>query len=170
MVSSLGQSGITCQKLTAESFKAYGNVIQSYGSAENAPEGIATQLAPDGKTIKFHELSPVSNSYPAEAGATTGVSVFRCTEKEGMQKGKAWPVHFLERHPFTEQAFIPMGIASVSPCSMSMTRDLYWILKRRFLQWPGKVEEPLEGGAAYVVIVADKGAGKSWPWTRCRHK
>ena len=81
---------------------------------ENAPQGVASQVAPDGKTIKFHELSPVTNSYPAEVNATTAVSVFRCTEKEGMRKGKPWPVHFLERHPFTEQAFLPMGIASVS--------------------------------------------------------
>jgi allantoicase len=114
MISSLGTSRIACQKLTADSFKAYGNVIQTYGSAENAPQGVASQVSPDGKTIKFYELAPVRERYSSETGATTGVSVFRCTAKDGMGKAKPWPIHFMERHPSTEQAFIPMGIAEVS--------------------------------------------------------
>jgi hypothetical protein len=28
-------------------------------------------------------------------------------------------------------------------------------------QWTGKAEEPLDGGAAYVIIVADGGSGMS---------
>jgi ureidoglycolate hydrolase len=162
MVSSLGGSGITCQKLTADSFKAYGNVIQTYGSAENAPQGVASQVSPDGKTIKFHELSPVKNSYAAETGATTGISVFRCTVKDGMEKAKPWPVHLMERHPSTEQAFIPMGIAEVG-LRLQFVLALCWSDRNLLLmrQWTGKAEEPLDGGAAYVIIVADGGSGLS---------
>jgi allantoicase len=114
MVSSLGSSGISCAPLTAENFKAYGNVIQTWPKQSEAPSGIASQLSPDGKTIKYHELAPVTDTYAKELGASTNVSVFRCTVKEGMNKGKPWPVHFMERHPHTEQAFIPMGISTVS--------------------------------------------------------
>jgi allantoicase len=114
MVTSLGGSGIPCHKLSPDSFKNYGHVVQSYSSAAEAPKGIATFEAPDGKIIKFHEVAPVRNTYAVEAGASTGISVFRCTVKPGMQQGKPWPIHFMERHPHTDQAFIPMGISSVS--------------------------------------------------------
>jgi len=114
MVTSLAGSGIPCHKLTSENFKNYGHVVQAYSTAAEAPKGIATFEAPDGKTLKFHEVASVTNTYPATAAASTGISVFRCTEKSGMQQGKPWPIHFMERHPHTDQAFIPMGVSSVS--------------------------------------------------------
>jgi hypothetical protein len=49
------------------------------------------------KTRTYHDLAPVRSSYPADANATTDVSVFRCTPKAGMEKGNPWPVHLLER-------------------------------------------------------------------------
>lgn len=112
----LGNTTIPCLALTDAAFKPYGQVIQTFASAEDAPQGISVQAFSDGKTIKFHEVAPVKSLYPKEAHATVGVSVFRSTVKDGMRKGKPWPIHFLERHSLTEQAFLPMGVATVSLC------------------------------------------------------
>lgn len=124
---------IPCQLLTAEAFGKFGQVVQAYG--KQIPKGIQVDVDEKFKLRKFMDLAPVTQSYPEGSGATTAVSVFRCTVKEGMERGKQWPVHFLERHPYTEQTFIPMGTAT----------------------WKGKGEEPLQSGAAYVIIVAENG-------------
>ena len=50
----------------------------------------------------------LESSYPDEAGATAGLSVYRCKPIE-LSAGGLWDVKLLERHPATSQAFIPMG-------------------------------------------------------------
>ena len=99
--------------LTPEAFAPFGRVIQAYDDATAAPKGTKTSSANAGLAIKFHKLSLVESSYPKDTGATTGISVYRCQPLAVSDPGVI-PLNVLERHPFTNQAFIPMGQSSGS--------------------------------------------------------
>lgn len=127
-----GSSGnVACQPLTQDAFADFGHVVQGYNSAESAPTYARVATSAEFKNVKVMDLAPVAETYPADAGAKTGISVFRCTPKDGMEKGQPWPVKLMERcvlrcsgprgmfsdssrrHPYTEQTFLPMGLTTV---------------------------------------------------------
>jgi len=91
--------------LEAEAFSPFGRVIQAY---QNHPNGIKVTPANGGTANKYHKLSLLKAFYPSDAGATAGISVYRCQPLEDVVDGKI-VLKTLERHPFTNQAFIPMG-------------------------------------------------------------
>lgn len=94
--------------LTPEAFVTFGQVIQAYNDHNAAPRGTKVTPANGGTASKFHKLSLLSSSYPPEAGATTGLSVYRCQPLGNIVNGKS-ELTVLERHAFTNQAFVPMG-------------------------------------------------------------
>ncbi|THH32281.1 hypothetical protein EUX98_g1912 [Antrodiella citrinella] len=96
--------------LTPETFSPFGQVIQSYPDINAVPSPRNTKItgANQGTAIKYHKLAPIVSSYSAEAGATAGLSVYHC-QAITLEVGGIWPVKVLERHPCTNQAFIPMG-------------------------------------------------------------
>jgi allantoicase len=96
--------------LTPEAFSPYGQVIQSY-TDNSAPRSVKITPANFGTATKYHKLSLLESSYPGDAGATTGVSVYRCQPAEVAKDGTKREVLLkaLERHPFTNQAFLPMS-------------------------------------------------------------
>ena len=110
--SNSGSAGpvIPALPLTPEAFAPFGQVIQAYDDLNAVPSPRTTRMtgANQGTAVKFHKLALLESSYPAEAGATTGLSVYRCKPIDLKQNG-LWQVKLLERHPFTNQAFIPMG-------------------------------------------------------------
>ncbi|KAJ7268746.1 allantoicase [Mycena haematopus] len=118
--------------LTPEGFIPFGQVIQAYGDHNAAPKGIKITPANQGSASKFHKLSLLASSYPAEAGATAGISVYRCNPLEGISSEGIADLKIMERHPFTNQAFIPMG--------------------------KGPNEGPADPGSTYLVVVAKNGA------------
>lgn len=93
--------------LTPEAFSPFGQVIQAY-TDHTAPKGTHITPANGGTARKFHKLSLLRSSYPTNLAATTGLSVYRCqpvaAERDGTVRLTA-----LERHPYTNQAFIPMS-------------------------------------------------------------
>lgn len=93
--------------LTSEGFAPFGQVIQAYNEISKA-NAIKTTPANAGTATKFHKLSLLAGSYGPDAGATTGISVYRCKPLEDVTDGVT-VLKTLERHPFTSQAFIPMG-------------------------------------------------------------
>jgi allantoicase len=95
--------------LTPEAFAPFGNVIQAYADHNAAPRGIKITPANQGTASKFHKLALLDASYPAEAGATQALSIYRCNPLPIGGENGEWEVKVLERHPFTTQAFIPMG-------------------------------------------------------------
>jgi len=101
--------------LTPEAFAAFGQVIQAYEdlNAVPSPRNIHITGANQGTAVKFHKLAPLTSSYPHDVNAAAGLSVYRCKPIELEQEG-LWSVKLLERHPYTNQAFIPMGSAPVS--------------------------------------------------------
>ncbi|PCH43791.1 allantoicase [Wolfiporia cocos MD-104 SS10] len=94
--------------LTPEAFALFGQVVQAYEDMNAVPSPRTTRVtgANQGTATKFHKLALLESSYPADARATTGLSVYRCKPVDVADK---WEVKLLERHPYTNQAFIPMG-------------------------------------------------------------
>jgi allantoicase len=116
-------SGVTAQEidpsrrrvlalpLTPEAFAPFGQVIQSYPDTASAPRSVKITQANFGTAVKYHKLSLLESSYPDALGATTGISVYRCQPAEVVKNGtkREVPLNALERHPYTNQAFFPMG-------------------------------------------------------------
>jgi allantoicase len=128
---SSSSGNIPCSPLTPEAFADFGYVVQGYDSAASAPSYARVAVSEEFKNVKCMDLSSFEETYPAEAGATSNISVFRSTPKEGLEKGKPWPVKLIERyaypllmwrpradmfhrHPYTSQTFLPMGLTTVS--------------------------------------------------------
>jgi allantoicase len=107
----LGLSKILALPLTPEAFAPFGQVIQSYPDITSVPRNVKITPANFGTASKYHKLSLLEGSYPEDVGATTGISVYRCKPAELVKNGTKREVmlHALERHPFTNQAFLPMG-------------------------------------------------------------
>ena len=102
------RSPITALPLTTEAFVPFGQVLMAWAEANAAPKGIIVTSANQHTAHKYHNLSRIERSYPAERNAYTGFSVYRSTPV-GAIPGGEWEVKILERHPCTNQAFIPMG-------------------------------------------------------------
>jgi allantoicase len=121
--------------LTADAFEDFGQVIQAYADVPAAPRGAKITAANGGTAMKFHRLALINNSYWAGANALTGLSVYRCQPVNDVAGDRTWEITTLERHAFTNQAFIPMG------CSKAGGDD--------------GLENP---GSWYLVVVAKNGA------------
>ncbi|KAG8213580.1 galactose-binding domain-like protein [Butyriboletus roseoflavus] len=74
--------------LTHEAFAPYGQVIQAYGDHAAAPRGTKITPANGGTASKFHKLALLQPVAVENGRVRLGV---------------------LERHPYTNQAFVPMG-------------------------------------------------------------
>lgn len=120
------QTTIPVLPLTPEAFAPFGQVIQAYGDHNAAPKGTKITAANAGTASKFHKLSLLASSYPSGARATTGISVFRCQPLTGVGVDGTVELTTLERHPFTNQAFIPMGQGSGE--GLSETADRYLVV------------------------------------------
>ncbi|OAX35820.1 ureidoglycolate hydrolase-like protein [Rhizopogon vinicolor AM-OR11-026] len=118
--------------LTPEAFSAFGQVIQAYGDHTAAPPGTKITPANQGSATKFHKLSLLESSYPTSSGASAGLSVYRCNPTEIVNGSVELKV--LERHLYTNQAFIPMGGGGIQG------------------------DEVLKEPNAYLVVVAHNGA------------
>ncbi|KAG5733688.1 E3 ubiquitin-protein ligase BRE1 [Termitomyces sp. T112] len=118
--------------LTPEGFAPFGKVIQGYTDLYAAPKGIQITPANAGSAYKFHKLCLIESSYPAEANnATSGISIYRCQPCKDITNDGYIELKVLERHPFTNQVFIPMG--------------------------PGTGEGIRDPGLKYLVVVAHNG-------------
>ena len=107
----MGLRKILALPLTPEAFAPYGQVIQSYTDITSVPRSVKITPANFGTATKYHKLSLLESSYPGDAGATTGISVYTCQPVEAAKNGtkKEVLLKALERHPFTNQAFVPMS-------------------------------------------------------------
>ena len=120
------QTTIPVLPLTPEAFVPFGQVIQAYSDHSAAPKGTKVTVANAGTASKFHKISLLASSYPSGAGATTGISVYRCQPLTGVAVDGTVELTTLERHPFTNQAFIPMGQGSGE--GLSETADRYLVV------------------------------------------
>lgn len=94
--------------LTPEAFAKFGQVIQAYEDHAAVPKGTKVTSANGGMATKFHKLSLLDANYPPGSGATSGISVYRCKPLKDISVDGTVALTVLERHPFTNQAFLPM--------------------------------------------------------------
>lgn len=94
--------------LTPEAFAPFGQVVQAYADHNAAPRKTKITPANQGSAFKFHKLAPIRSSYPLGSGAMPALSIYRCKPIE-IDFYRQCELNLLERHPYTNQAFIPMG-------------------------------------------------------------
>ncbi|KAK1218815.1 Allantoicase [Marasmius sp. AFHP31] len=135
--------------LTPEAFAFFGQVIQAYGDHAAAPKGLKITPANGGTASKFHKLTLTQQSYPSDSGATTGLSVYRCQPLTDIASDGTAVLKELERHAFTNQAFIPMGKGSAEGLEETAEKYLVVVAKN------GEDDKPdLKSLRAFVATTA----------------
>lgn len=111
-VSNIGP--VVAEPLTPESFAPYGGVM----SADHQVKNVKSSAANYGTAVKMHKVAPIINKYencPSKKEATANWNIFRCSTPKHLITGGAngdyvYSSRVLERHPFSTQTFIPMGL------------------------------------------------------------
>lgn len=108
---------LPAEKLSQEAFAEFGSVIEHPGSdfvsALNPaalPSNIA--IANQGSALKICDVTHMVDLYinaPSKVPSKAVMNMFACTPRK-LERGR-FPVKILERHPFTSQTFIPLGLA-----------------------------------------------------------
>ncbi|CAN3375323.1 hypothetical protein DIURU_002111 [Diutina rugosa] len=94
--------------LTPDSFAKFGGVLSADHQAETAESSSANY----GTATKLHDVSPIVNNFEGGTGKATW-NIFRCSAPKQLEKSqngcRRYQGSVLERHPYSTQAFIPMG-------------------------------------------------------------
>ena len=111
---------IELESLRATTFEPFGQVIEdpAYNASSSRVKG---QTANQGSAVKYPDVSALENRYsfaPAVRDAHPTISLFRCSPRASMDVVNAShrnfvPVTILERHPYTTQSFIPLGLSPI---------------------------------------------------------
>lgn len=97
--------------LNPESFRPFGEVIQNPATHAGKPE-LDTVEANQGSATKWLDVTHMENWYHMAPSGKFGKAVmnmFVCRPRE-LDQGRYFGVKVLERHPFTPQTFVPMGM------------------------------------------------------------
>ena len=129
MVLSISSAQLTIQPrpLTSLEFLPFGHVIESPLSSgvismpEKVPPSVpAFARANQGTALKASPASPWVDTYDKSSSHATHkptISMFTCFPRELIQEKErrslVFPVNILERHPYTTQTFVPMGLSPV---------------------------------------------------------
>jgi len=116
---------VTLEPFTPSSFSEFGVAITCpfSSSLHTVPPSIpppihpAHQITPifanQNSALKTSPISPLTNNYPDQGKSKPLMSMFSCFPRR-IQNGK-FPVHILERHPYTTQTFCPLGLSPDDP-------------------------------------------------------
>ncbi|EPS38732.1 hypothetical protein H072_7546 [Dactylellina haptotyla CBS 200.50] len=101
---------IPISPLTPAAFAPFGTIIEN---PKHAPTGGTVN---QGTAAKYPEISPFV-SYPAPSGKPGAghMNLFVCNPRTLTDNGRTFTVHILERHPYTTQTFIPIGLDKSDP-------------------------------------------------------
>lgn len=120
--------------LHQDTFSTFGTVIENPAPSV-IPSANLNRLPPraqqanQGSALKYSDVSPMTNLYssvPSNTPSKALMSMFVCGPR-ALQPGQdssiegSFPVVILERHPYTTQTFIPMGL---TPSEASESRYL----------------------------------------------
>lgn len=122
---------VSSSPLTRESFAPFGHVVEntlktidpgSSAAAARLPRNAS--IANQGSALKLSNVTPMTNNYglaPSQMPSRPAVSMFVChprTLRQASSKKLRFDVRILERHPFTTQTFVPMGLAGDDPSTL----------------------------------------------------
>lgn len=104
---------IRCKPLTPEGFGPFGTCISAREQLGSSDKSSANY----GTAVKLHKVSKIENLFanaPSGTEATPNWNIFRCSPPNHLLQDIDGELHYtakvLERHPFSSQTFIPMGV------------------------------------------------------------
>ncbi|EKG10727.1 Ureidoglycolate hydrolase [Macrophomina phaseolina MS6] len=112
---------VPVEKLTPAVFSPFGTVVENPMRTGSPPpgDGLQTVTANQGTALKYLDVTHMTNFYHMAASRKPGravMNMFVCSPRKLRSSGPADPQMFdisiLERHPFTSQTFIPMGLSA----------------------------------------------------------
>ncbi|KAK6355202.1 Ureidoglycolate lyase [Orbilia brochopaga] len=96
--------------LTPAAFAPFGTVIENPRST-STPTSSAT--VNQGTAAKYPSISPFVSYHPPSGKPSAGrINLFVCNPRTLTDGGRTFTVGILERHPYTTQTFIPIGLDS----------------------------------------------------------
>ncbi|CZS92971.1 related to ureidoglycolate hydrolase [Rhynchosporium graminicola] len=111
--------------LTQTTFSKFGTVIANLAPLLNPSSSLTSKdippnavVANQGSALKFLDVSLMADLYaqaPSEMPSKAVINLFVCAPRTLTPSSKAgeevFPVEILERHPYTSQTFIPLGVS-----------------------------------------------------------
>lgn len=97
--------------LTPSAFSSFGEVIQNPSTHQGQP-ALETVEANQGTATKWLDVTKLQSLYDASVSqkpAETVMNMFVCRPRT-LKEGRLFNVGILERHPYTPQTFVPMGL------------------------------------------------------------
>jgi ureidoglycolate lyase len=104
---------VVIEPLTPEAFAPFGSLIQNPVSAGGDKDVVA---ANQGSALKYMDISELANFYhlaPSRKPARPRMNMFVCSPRSLRQTGgqsELFDIKVLERHPYTTQTFLPLGV------------------------------------------------------------
>lgn len=117
---------LSVQPLTQDAFAEFGTVVENPVGATGRSQQPKVVKANQGSALKYIDVSHVTNYYhlaPSGNPARAVMNMFVCSPRQlqanssglniTQERTSKFPVQILERHPFTPQTFVPLGLAAV---------------------------------------------------------
>jgi ureidoglycolate lyase len=103
---------VKIEPLTYDGFKPFGTVVQNPVLSGSSIQAVD---ANQGTARKYGDISPISNFYhlaSSQQQSRPAMSMFVCSPRQLQKRGSEWllNVKLVERHPFTTQTFVPIGV------------------------------------------------------------
>ncbi|OBT87820.1 hypothetical protein VE02_02111 [Pseudogymnoascus sp. 03VT05] len=117
---------LTLTPLTQSTFTPYGSVLSNpnpHLTPSPAPPPAGAISANQGSALKYPDITPLTDLYasaPSGRPSRATISMFVCAPRALAAPTSAsgglptFPVEILERHPFTTQTFVPLGLSASS--------------------------------------------------------
>ncbi|KFY92990.1 hypothetical protein V498_04607 [Pseudogymnoascus sp. VKM F-4517 (FW-2822)] len=117
---------LTLTPLSQSTFHPFGSVLSNpnpHLTPSSAPPPAGAISANQGSALKYPDITPLTDLYasaPSGQPSRATISMFVCAPRPLVPSASAggaptFPVEILERHPFTTQSFIPLGLSASSP-------------------------------------------------------
>jgi ureidoglycolate lyase len=159
---------VLIEPLTPRAFAPFGTVIQN--PARTGDPTTSGEVANQGTAVKYPDISSLESNYqlaPSGKPGRPSLTLFACAPRPLRRLARAamLDVPMLERHPYTTQTFVPLGVAP-----RDRGASCYVVVVAPTAAWP-REEQPAEdtgGGGAFPTaedVVGEITRGRPAPFT-----